>query len=44
MLFRSLAVRRAERDLGWRPVTALAAGVRAVLRWIEAGTGDRAAC
>jgi UDP-glucose 4-epimerase len=38
----ALAVRRAERDLGWRPVTPLAAGVAAVLRWIGAGTGDRA--
>ena len=39
----ALAIERAERDLGWRPVTPLAAGVRAVLRWIEAGAGDRAA-
>jgi UDP-glucose 4-epimerase len=44
LLRSALAVRRAERDLGWRPVTPLAAGVTAVLRWIEAGAGDRAAC
>jgi UDP-glucose 4-epimerase len=44
LLRSALAIRRAERDLGWRPVTPLSDGVAAVLRWIEAGTGDRAAC
>jgi UDP-glucose 4-epimerase len=44
LLRSALAVRRAERDLGWRPATPLRAGVRAVLRWIEAGADDRAAC
>ncbi len=39
----ALAIRRAERDLGWRPRTPLAAGVTAVYRWIEAGADDRAA-
>jgi UDP-glucose 4-epimerase len=40
----ALAIRRAERDLGWRPRTALPDGVRAVYRWIEAGARDRAPC
>jgi UDP-glucose 4-epimerase len=44
LLRSALAIRRVERDLGWRPVTPLAAGVRGVLQWIEAGAGDRAAC
>jgi UDP-glucose 4-epimerase len=38
----ALAVDRAERDLGWRSVTSLRDGVRAVYRWIEAGAPDRA--
>jgi UDP-glucose 4-epimerase len=29
-------------DLGWRPVTSLAEGVQAVVRWFEAGLPDRA--
>ena len=44
LLRSALAIRRVERDLGWRPVTPLAAGVRRVLQWIEAGAEDRAAC
>ena len=44
LLRSALAVGRAERDLGWRPATPLPDGVRAVLRWIEAGAGERAAC
>jgi UDP-glucose 4-epimerase len=40
----ALAVRRAERDLGWRPVTRLRDGVAAVYQWIEQGAPDRAAC
>src|SRR5215472_4418685 len=39
----ALAVERAWRDLGWRAQTDLADGVRAVYRWIESGTADRAA-
>jgi len=39
----ALAVERAWRDLGWRAKTTLADGVRAVYRWIESGTADRAA-
>ncbi len=39
----ALAAERAERDLGWRPATALADGVGRVYRWIEAGAPDRAA-
>jgi UDP-glucose 4-epimerase len=38
----ALAVERARRDLGWSAATSLAAGVRAVQEWIEAGTQDRA--
>ncbi len=38
----ALAVERAWRDLGWRARTGLADGVRAVYRWIESGTADRA--
>ncbi len=38
----ALAVERAGRDLGWRPKTALARGVRAVCDWIGAGAPDRA--
>jgi UDP-glucose 4-epimerase len=33
---------RAARDLGWRPATSLADGVRTVIRWFEAGAPDRA--
>jgi UDP-glucose 4-epimerase len=33
----ALACQRAERDLGWRPVTSLADGLRAVVSWFEAG-------
>jgi UDP-glucose 4-epimerase len=44
LLRSALAVGRAERDLGWRPATPLPDGVRAVLAWIEAGAGERAAC
>jgi UDP-glucose 4-epimerase len=44
LLRSALAVGRAERDLGWRPATPLTDGVRAVLAWIEAGAGERAAC
>jgi UDP-glucose 4-epimerase len=39
----ALAVERARRDLGWQAKTTLADGVRAVYRWIESGTADRAA-
>jgi UDP-glucose 4-epimerase len=39
----ALAVDRARLDLGWSATTALADGVQAVCRWIEAGTPDRAA-
>jgi UDP-glucose 4-epimerase len=41
LLRSALAVERAERDLGWTPVTPLADGVRAVYQWIQAGAGDR---
>jgi UDP-glucose 4-epimerase len=40
----SLAVDRAERDLGWRADTPLADGVTKVYRWIQAGAPDRAGC
>jgi UDP-glucose 4-epimerase len=40
----AVAIDRAARDLGWRPATALADGVRTVYRWIEAGAPARAAC
>ena len=40
----SLAVHRAERDLGWWPATELADGVTKVYRWIQAGAPDRAGC
>jgi UDP-glucose 4-epimerase len=39
-----LASASAERDLGWRPATSLAAGVRAVLDWIKEGAPDRGPC
>ncbi len=39
----ALAAGRATRDLGWRAVTPLADGVRAVYQWIEAGAPERAA-
>lgn len=32
---------RAARDLGWRPVTSLADGVQATIKWLEAGAADR---
>jgi nucleoside-diphosphate-sugar epimerase len=35
-------VERAKRDLGWRSVTSLAAGVRSVYQWIQSGAPDRA--
>jgi len=38
----ALAVGSARADLGWQATTPLADGVRAVLRWIEAGAADRA--
>jgi len=38
----ALAAELAGRDLGWRPATSLADGVRAVYQWIESGTPDRA--
>jgi UDP-glucose 4-epimerase len=38
----ALAVDLARRDLGWTAATSLADGVRAVYRWIEAGTPSRA--
>jgi UDP-glucose 4-epimerase len=40
----ALAARRAERDLGWRPVTPLRDGVRAVYQWVKSGAPDRASC
>ena len=39
----ALAVDRARLDLGWKATTGLEDGVRAVCRWIEAQTPDRAA-
>ena len=38
----ALAAELAGRDLGWSAATSLADGVRAVYRWIESGTPDRA--
>jgi UDP-glucose 4-epimerase len=38
----ALAAGLAARDLDWTPATSLADGVRAVYRWIEAGTPHRA--
>jgi UDP-glucose 4-epimerase len=38
----ALASERAERDLGWAACTSLAAGVKRVYRWIEAGAPERA--
>src|SRR6185437_12347836 len=32
---------RAAQDLGWQPITSLSDGVRAVVRWFEAGAPDR---
>lgn len=43
LLRSALAVERAWRDLGWGAKTPLADGVRAVYRWIESGTAERAA-
>jgi nucleoside-diphosphate-sugar epimerase len=34
---------RAARDLGWRPQTVLADGIRSVYQWIAGGAPDRAA-
>ncbi len=44
LLRSAVAVERAARDLGWQPTMPLAAGVRNVYRWIEAGAPVRAAC
>jgi UDP-glucose 4-epimerase len=41
LLRSALACNRAENDLGWRPATALADGLRAVVGWFEAGAPDR---
>jgi UDP-glucose 4-epimerase len=38
----ALAAERAQRDLGWRARTGLAEGMRAICRWIESGSPDRA--
>jgi UDP-glucose 4-epimerase len=38
----ALAPGRAERDLGWKPATALEDGIGRVYRWIEAGSPERA--
>lgn len=38
----ALACERAQRDLGWRASTPLAAGVARLYRWIEAGAPERA--
>ena len=40
----AVAANRAASELGWRPATSLAEGVRCVYRWIEAGAPDRATC
>jgi UDP-glucose 4-epimerase len=37
----ALSNERAARDLGWRPVTSLADGVQAMIKWLEAGAPDR---
>ena len=37
----ALSCERASRDLGWRPATPLADGVREVVRWFAAGAPDR---
>jgi UDP-glucose 4-epimerase len=37
-----LSSERAALDLGWRPVTSLADGVRSVVNWLAAGAPDRA--
>lgn len=39
----ALAVDAASRDLGWTPRTPLADGIRAVYRWVEAGSPERTA-
>jgi UDP-glucose 4-epimerase len=39
-----LAVDRAAGELGWRPATPLADGIRRVYRWIENGAPDRVGC
>jgi UDP-glucose 4-epimerase len=38
----ALAWERAAQELGWRPATSLTDGVRAVVRWFQAGAPDRA--
>jgi UDP-glucose 4-epimerase len=38
----ALAADAAVRDLGWTPRTSVADGVRAVYRWVESGSPDRA--
>jgi UDP-glucose 4-epimerase len=44
LLRSAVAAHRAAGDLGWRPVTGVAEGIRSVFRWIEAGAPVRAAC
>jgi len=39
----AVAADRAARDLGWRPVTGVAAGIGTVFRWMQAGAPVRAA-
>jgi UDP-glucose 4-epimerase len=41
LLRSALSCELAGEDLGWRPVTSLADGVQAVVRWFEAGAPDR---
>ena len=41
LLRSALSWELAAEDLGWRPVTSLADGVQAVVRWFEAGAPDR---
>lgn len=41
LLRSALCCERAKEDLGWRPVTSLPDGVRAVAQWFEAGAPDR---